>query len=430
VGVVISKPARRWAAAIGVLALLAVLAVLGLKVLSPRDMLTEPTVPFPSPTSDVNSRPFGSHRVMPLVADGLRIHAEKRRVWAEGPVDERQETVPYWAFRRWPAQLVGVARTGKVIVSQWSDGELIAIDLHAGSIAWRAAAPVAQESYDGRRTGATTVYEPAGLLVVTADDGRAAVVVSAPGTVRAFDGATGDALYAHDVTAGCQPAVWSTAGLLAVPPCGGTDLALLNPRTGAKVSSWQAPAAPAPAACALGRTDCALVVAGSEARQPRPDGTLRPLPAALATAVTKADAVYRADGLVVTSAAGVVTATPLDTGDPRWSIANAGKLVAANAAGAYVISDDRAVKRLDTATGATVGVGCAIGKYDEPWQVGRAYATDDGAYLAVERVTGEPASTGDNEYFWSLRPVALAQLYPVGSVPEWEPRFGSCPSVQ
>ncbi|GAA1754435.1 hypothetical protein GCM10009681_27010 [Luedemannella helvata] len=431
----ISRPVGRWVAAAVVVAVLGALALLGYRVLAPRDLLTAPTTDFPAASPKPDHRPFGSHRVMPLVVDGLRVHAEKRRVWAEGPVGERQETVPYWALRRWPAQVVGVAQAGDdptaLIISQWSDGKLIAIDLHKGTVVWRGDAPVGRDAYDGRRTGADTVYDPPALLVATAGDGRAAVVVSAPGAIHAYDARTGGRLYATDVAAGCRPEVWSSAGLLAVPPCGtDRELRFLDPRTGQVVSTWAAPAAPAPAACVLGRTECALVVAGPDVRAPRPDGTLRTVAVGLATAVTKADApgAQRAGDLIVTSAAGVITAASLDTGEPRWSVPGAGTLVAANAAGVYTVTDGRAVVRLDPATGARTGVGCATGKYDKEWSVGRAYATDDGAFLAVERVTGKPATGGDNEYYWSLRPVVLAQFYPPNAVPQWEPRFGYCPT--
>lgn len=432
----ISRPARRWAAVVGIVVLLVALALLGLKVLAPRDLLTPPTTDFPSASPGPNDRPFGSHRVVPLVVDGLRVNAEKRRVWAEGPVGERQETVPYWALRRWPAELVGVAQAGDakdaLIVSQWSDGRLVAVDLHRGTVAWRADAPVGQDAYDGRRTGAATVYDPPALLVATAADGRAAVVVSAPGTIHAYDARTGAELFATDVAAGCRPAVWSGAGLLAVPGCADDrKVEFLDPVTGRAVSSWTAAAPPAPAACALGRTDCALVVAGTEVRQPRPDGTLRALPAGLATAVTRADApgAQLAGDLVVTSAAGVITATPLDTGEPRWTVSGAGRLLAANAAGVYVLTADRAVARLDPGTGTRAAVGCAVAPRDKPWEPGQAYATADGAFVAVERLTGKPASTGDNDYYWSLRPVVLAQLYPPAQLPAWSTRYGGCPQT-
>ncbi|MFC7482155.1 PQQ-binding-like beta-propeller repeat protein [Luedemannella flava] len=289
--------------------------------------------------------------------------------------------------------------------------------------------PVGQDTYDGRRTGADTVHDPPALLVATAADGRAAVVVSAPGAVHAYDARTGAALWATDVAAGCRPGVWSSAGLLAVPPCGnGRTLEFVDPVTGRAVSSWSAPAAPAPAACASGHTDCAFVVAGTEVRQPNPDGTLRTVPAGVAAAVVGAGApgARLAGDLVVTPAAGVITATSLATGEPAWSVPGAGQFVAANAAGVYVITDDRVVARLDPATGARAAVGCAVGPSDRPWRIGRAYATDDGGFLAVERLTGKPETTGDNGYYWSLRPVALVQLYPPSALPAWSSRYGGC----
>ena len=40
-----------------------------------------------------------------MVEGRLRVYAEKWRVWADAPVGERYESTPYWAFRRWPAQV-------------------------------------------------------------------------------------------------------------------------------------------------------------------------------------------------------------------------------------------------------------------------------------------------------------------------------------
>src|SRR5262245_48192473 len=167
---------RRWLiAGLGVLALLAGSGVIAYRVFAPHETLTPPTVPYPDVQVITDDRPFSELRAAPLVVENrIRVYAEKWRVWSDAPVGERYETTPYWAFRRWPAQVVGVASVdtlaGPVVITQWSDGDVIAIDARAGEIAWRTEVDIQKVSYDGRRTGASTVYEPRLLRTVHAGD--------------------------------------------------------------------------------------------------------------------------------------------------------------------------------------------------------------------------------------------------------------------
>ena len=134
---------RRWlAVGLGVLALLAGSGIIAYRVFAPHETLTQPTVPYPESQVITDERPFSELRAAPLVVEGrLRVYAEKWRVWSDAPVGVRYESTPYWAFRRWPAQVVGVvtaeSASGPVVVTQWSDGEIIAIDARRGVIAWR-----------------------------------------------------------------------------------------------------------------------------------------------------------------------------------------------------------------------------------------------------------------------------------------------------
>src|SRR5262245_49621122 len=134
---------RRWLiVGLGVLALLAGSGVIAYRVFAPHETLTLPTGPYPENQVITDDRPFSELRAAPLVVEGrLRVYAEKWRVWSDAPVGERYESTPYWAFRRWPAQVIGVtaapAATGPVVVTQWSDGEVIALDARRGVVAWR-----------------------------------------------------------------------------------------------------------------------------------------------------------------------------------------------------------------------------------------------------------------------------------------------------
>ena len=153
------------AVAVSVVVLVAAVIV-AYRVFAPHETLTAPTVPYPPVAIITDDRPFSELRAAPLVVEGrLRVYAEKWRVWADAPVGERYESTPYWAYRRWPAAgrrgRAGVQTVaGPMVITQWSDGELIALDARRGEIAWRATAPLGPLEYDGRRTGASVVYEP------------------------------------------------------------------------------------------------------------------------------------------------------------------------------------------------------------------------------------------------------------------------------
>ena len=176
---------RRWvrisAIVAGIALILAGSAVVVYRVLAPHEQLTEPTGAYPEPMVVTDERPFSELRAAPLVIEGrLRVYAEKWRVWSDSPVGERYETTPYWAFRRWPAQVVGVvsaqAPTGSTVVTQWSDGQIIALDARRGAVAWRTQTASPGYGYDGRRTGASVVYQPRSLLSARTGTGPVIIV--------------------------------------------------------------------------------------------------------------------------------------------------------------------------------------------------------------------------------------------------------------
>src|SRR5439155_5691845 len=89
--------------------LAAVAGVVGYRVLAPAETLDRALQPYP-PAYVANAARLGVLTSMPLIVDDrLRVYAEKRRVWADTPVNSRTELSPYWAYRRWPAEVVGVA---------------------------------------------------------------------------------------------------------------------------------------------------------------------------------------------------------------------------------------------------------------------------------------------------------------------------------
>jgi outer membrane protein assembly factor BamB len=419
-------------AAVAIVALVAA-AVVAYRVFASADVLTAPTMPYPTvPPVITDERPFSELRAAPLVVeDRLRIYAETWRVWADAPVGERYESTPYWAFRRWPAQVLGVvtaeSAAGPMVVTQWSDGQLIAIDARKGALAWRTSAPVRTgRDYDGRRTGAATVYDPESLLTVRTGT-QTVVVVTAPGSADGFDAATGRRLWHVALPAGCEQDVFTSAGLVAVPSCDGRSVAFVAAADGAEKGTWTAPQIPTatgrigPALCELSRFECRLITVGTAAWTLEPDGQLDQAPP------LEAGAVLSGDRVVYPIPTGV-QARPLTSNNPLWTWQGLGHLVAADAVGVYIIAQDRTVLGLSPATGRLDVVGCASSKPNEDWQIGHVYPTG-GGYLALERITKAPPSAADAQYFFGPRPVALVELYPPVKVPVWPGKFAACNPV-
>src|SRR5262249_5803840 len=158
-------------------------------------------------------------------------------------------------------QVIGVVAAetakGPYVITQWSDGLLVALDARAGSVAWRAMAPAAEQQYDGRLTGASTVYDPRSLLTGTVGE-QSVVVVTSNGAVRAFDAQAGAPLWSVTLPGPCQPLAWTGAGLLVIPDCTGPAVSFRALTSGAPQGGWTAPGTaspPFPRLCAIGRSD-------------------------------------------------------------------------------------------------------------------------------------------------------------------------------
>ncbi|MGE5830245.1 MAG: PQQ-binding-like beta-propeller repeat protein [Micromonosporaceae bacterium] len=414
---------RLGAAGLGVLVLLATLGVIGYRVFAPHETLTRPSEPYPAAGAIVDERPFSELRAAPLVVDGrLRVYAEKWRIWSDGPVGGRYEATPYWALRRWPAQVVGVvsvaAPTGPVVVTQWSDGELVALDARSGRIAWRAAGPAVERGYDGRRTGASVVYEPEALLTAQRPGG-AVVIAIGSGSMRAFDALTGAGLWDRPQPTDCHP--WTADALVAVPGCADSLVTFIDAASGIERSTWTAPGGEpvVPSQCALGRSGCRLLIAGPATFRVGGDDRPHPIP-------TLPEGALLAGDLVVYPSPAGVTARPLAGGPTRWTWSGQGRLVTANEAGVYLLTGDLTVLALDPARGSLKSVGCAAITVRDQWQLGHVYPAENGEYLAIERLSGAAPTSADKVYYFGLRPMALVELYPPSQLPVWPGKFAAC----
>jgi hypothetical protein len=350
----------RWLIA---LLLLAEAGFIGWRVLAPAEVIDAAFDPYP-PTVTVAPGVTGETAKAPLIVQGrIRVFAAKRQVSADAPVSAKTTYTPRWSYRRWPAQLNGVVAAGRMVITRWSDGKLVAIDGGSGRVAWRADGPAAG-GYSGLSTGAETVWAPADLVT-------AGTTVLAAGA--AHDTATGALRW----RSGC-PDGFTTAGGAYV--CGGVVYAA---GTGVRLDGW--PAGPlTPLDCGVARSGCGGFRSGagetwlaSGARPVRIAG--RPSPAA--------GIGLRIDGRSVV------------TPGWRWN-APAGQtvsLLGSSGGRVYLLTSARDLVAVDAATGGVRSTfPLAVGTEATTWTPGRWQVAD--GYVAMERLD-DPDPNSVHHYF-------------------------------
>lgn len=387
----------------GVVAGLVAVAVLltafaGVRVFAPTDTLERASGPYPAPAK-ADDVFYGELLHAPLfVADRIRVYAAANRVWADGPVDAAMTTSAYWALRRWPAQLVGVAVVAdRVVVSQWSDGEVIAQRPDTGAVAWRTKAGVRASAYQGRRTGAIPVYDPPDLVTATTSDGRHVVVAVGHDTMTALDPDSGAVLWHAPSCA----APFSVPG--AVACAGPSTVDVRDAGTGTPRSWPDLHGATHPMGCAVGRSECTgLAGDGTPGWLVGTDGT--PSPAAGITGPGDklvGHTVVRVEG-------GDLVAYEAVSGTKAWSVPAGGAVVLAVGRGVVYTLVRHDVVTRDLSTGYVRSRIYALvpDTNDKPWVAGYAYAHD--GYVVIERVLpGVPASRPDSEYYYAVPSLVL-----------------------
>ena len=391
---------RAWALRAGwLLAALAVVGGIGYRVLAPTETLDRARGPYP-PRVDAPFLRIGVLTAAPLIVDNrIRVYAEKRRVWADAPVDSKTQASPYWAYRRWPAQLVGVVTVESVpvVVTRWSDGALVALAADTGRIAWRTTGPGPDLArYTGRRTGSSTVYEPDGLYTA-----GSAVVVYGHRTARAYDAATGSPLWTVNDT--CDGWTNTTMYLAA---CGDT-LTVIDARTGARLGSWQPPSGDVkPWGCAVGRSGCTQIEVRDGERSTRwrldRDGGVSPEPYARSS-----DDLVVGDALVESIPDRYVALVDRATGTRRWTAPLPGYVIGADSRGVYAVTRNFNLMMFDPRTGLEIARLGLRGTDTRDWTAGHVYL--HGGYIAIERLTGRPRDS-DDRYFYGATPVVLAGI--------------------
>ncbi|MBQ1072384.1 PQQ-binding-like beta-propeller repeat protein [Micromonospora sp. C31] len=412
-------PNGRRRIAVAVAALLATVAVAATvyRVLAPAEVVTPARAEYPAAASPAVGV-VGRLPVAPLIVDGrLRVYAAHRQVYADRPVDGRHRTTPYWSYRRWPATLDGVVASGTTVVTRWSDGRLVALDARTGRVAWRADGPAPVGERTVRRTGAATVWDPRGIFVAAASDGRHVVVAAGADRVRAVDLADGRELWRAEVDSGCHETVGSTASgqLIGVDSCAGPAVVEFRDAvTGAAGVRWRPPGAgadlvAAPVGCGTGRTGCTglrTAAPGDDAGRGWLLGTGDPV---AAPALDRPDA-----ELVGETAVAVVDGVPVGrsarTGAELWRRTGLPqvRLLAVQPDRVHLLTETNDLVTLDPATGAQRSFfALNVGSDGIGWAPGAAYAAD--GFVAVERLRKPVDPTGDDRrYYLTSEPLILA----------------------
>jgi outer membrane protein assembly factor BamB len=411
---------RVGAVAVAVIGVLAVGGVIAYRVLAPAETVTVATTAYPAAPA-AQPGVIGSLPAAPLIVDGrLRIYAAPRQVRADGPVDARTQRTPYWSYRRWPQELLGVVAAGTTVVGRWSDGDVVALDARSGKVTWRAAGkPPEKSGYAGGSTGAETVYVPEGLHTA-----GGSVLVRDAAHLRALDIATGRELW-RTAMAECRKGGFTAAGgrYVTTDTCAGSPaVEFYDVATGDQRGRWTPPSAGSrlevePLGCAPAQSACTALrtvdAAGSRG------WLLGELDATGRTPVTAAPALDPPGALLagdvgVAYAAGDMVARSLRGGAEVWRWRGVGhsELLASQSGAVHVLTEKRDLVTLDPATGREKSrFLLAYGREGVDWEPGLV-RTGEG-FVAVERLVKVEKTEADeadeaDEYFGAL-PVILAR---------------------
>jgi len=358
-------------------ALLLVSAVVGYRVLEPRDTLDPARSAYPAPAMATPAL-YGTLLHAPLVVDGrLRVYAAQREVWSDEPVDVKSSMSPYWSLRRWPAEVLGVVATGTTVVSQWSDGQLIALDASTGTIAWRVDAPsTSGGTYFGRRTGAATVYQPESLYLA-----GPTVLAAGTGRFAAFDAGTGRQLWTRPGE--CTGGSFSTPGVFA---CATRSTPRAYDASTGRPLDWSALGTDAePFACTVGHSNCRGVRTPGRAWLIGADGGLTAAPS-----LVGADRWLVGDVIVVRQGDGRLTGRALSDNRPLWTWPDGGRspdhaqLLATEPDAVHLLTAQRELVTVDPADGLELSRIELLGDGYNLFDAGHVYAAD--RFVFIERL--------------------------------------------
>lgn len=385
---------------VGLLAVLLLLVTggVGYRVFVPRDTLDSAQEPYPVTAARATPALYGSLLSAPLLVDGrLRVYAADREVWADKPVDFRSSLSPYWAYRRWPAQLLGVAAVGTTVVSRWTDGQLVAIDATRGTVAWRTTGPGSSSGYTGRRTGAGSVYTPVGMY--TAGD---VLLVTGDTDISGYSVATGRLLWTKS-TDRCATYFTGPSVFVAVLGCQSAATVQAYGAGDGRRIAWpaldhSATQGVTPFACGVGRSECRGVRTSGHAWLIGADGALSAAPA-----LADPGSWLTGDIVVAPGPRGTLTGASL-AGDRLWSWPSVGaapagvQVVAVEPGAVHVLTAARELISIDPTDGLELSGLSLIAQGNAIFDPGHVYAAD--RFVFVERLRpGAKESDPDSSYY-------------------------------
>lgn len=390
--------------------LLIATAVVVWRVLRPSEVVTPAHIAYPTDTHPAPGV-LGALAAAPLVLDDrIRIFAKKREVWSDGPASYHYERSAYWAYRRWPAQVTGVAlvrpdQSGRpIVVTAWSDGELVGLDAERGTVAWRATGDALEDGFTGRRTGAITVYQPPGMFT------SGASVVTVAGQLRAFDSQSGRQLWGvpSPITAQCRGIDFTTPTQLILQDTCAQKLRRIDLTTGSELVELQTTHVE-PVSCSVGRSECTAMRTshtGQTAGWTMTEG--EPVPAASLAAAGS----LPAGEVAVVPSDNALSAVNLATGEQRWAWAPAEglsfQLLWADDSRILLLQSDRMLVTLNPVTGGLLLSTSVVmdREPDRPYDVDLWYLS--GAYLVLQRSNPDVDSeANDDAYYFTHRPMLL-----------------------
>lgn len=389
---------------VGAVALLAA-GLIGYRTLRPGEIVDRAQTGYPASGPVAAPVVYGTLLGSPLLVDGrLRVYAGIHQVRADLPVDSTWTSSPFWSYRRWPAQLSGLVAMGTTVVTQWSDGDLVAIDATLGTVAWRVHADKpAHGGYTGRQTGWRTAHQPPDLYT---DGGT--VIVTGFDAVSGYDAATGRRRWR--VAATCPDGFTGFGAFF----CLGDTTTVYDTGDGSLLP-WHGPAGPRPEACALGRSGCRAVRSGGRAFLLGPGGAATEAPALAAPGgwlcggtVVRVGADGTVTGVSVTDGRLLWTwSDPRGSVGPRGRVATVARVIAVEPGAVHLLTTDRWIVTLDPAVGTLLSWYPLAPRRSGPFDLGEVYAAD--RYLFIERIMpGAVPSDDDSAYYYPPPNVVIA----------------------
>jgi outer membrane protein assembly factor BamB len=326
-----------------------------------------------------------------------------------------------------------------VVITRWSDGEIVALSAEKGDVVWQQhIEPAAGEAYNGRRTGARTMYEPDDLFVTAStNDQRTILMVTGKDVVQAIDPWEGTIRWTRVFTEapGCRQVDWTgeTTYIVKETCSKPAVLEVYDASSGTLLSTWRPPGASIgpdsvtnwflePASCVLGRSGCKLfkaaatgdAVSFTEAasgvgkitptywRAGR-DGAVTPEPFA-----DKDNVVVVGDTLLQQVVTNYIWAFSRATGKRIWMSEVAGDLIGADDHNVYLVNREFQLLVLNLVTGAVTSSTELRIRPEDRWLYQQAYL--HGGYLALERLQTTRESDVDEKYYFTINPIVLVGI--------------------